>query len=365
MNRNILRLIAFSFCSTLVFETHAQPQANSIEELNAVTEGNNILLTWKTTTGINTGKFIIEQSDYDTENFIAVKEVDVIQNGNMVQQYAELLPQSLDFVGDIFFRIKTVDLNGNFAYSKTVIVFFRACTNFTFFVDKDHDGYGSDSTADVCTTFREPPPGYSYNQDDCDDNDPNVQGPQWYYADEDNDGYGDDEKGATFCSLPPTGYSRLSNDCDDSDPSVHGPLLGYYDKDRDGYGDPKNVYPFCSGILQAGFVTDNTDCFDNDPTIYPGAPELCDGKDNNCNGQTDEGLGAIVAYYPDADGDGYGDAATPDSVSSACALAGYVTNHTDCDDANAFIRPGAKEICDGKDNNCDGNIDEGCTGTGD
>ena len=102
--------------------------------------------------------------------------------------------------------------------------------------------------------FENPHPcNNSHNEDDCDDNDPNVQGPQWYYADEDNDGYGDDEKGATFCSLPPTGYSRLSNDCDDSDPSVHGPLLGYYDKDRDGYGDRKMFHPFCSG-LQAGFV---------------------------------------------------------------------------------------------------------------
>lgn len=63
-------------------------------------------------------------------------------------------------------------------------------------------------------------------------------------------------------------------------------------------------------------------------------------------------------YYPDGDGDGYGDAA---GATSDCPEAGYVTDGSDCDDGNADTNPGAGEVCDdGVDNNCDGVVDEGC-----
>jgi hypothetical protein len=67
-----------------------------------------------------------------------------------------------------------------------------------------------------------------------------------------------------------------------------------------------------------------------------------------------------VNYYQDLDGDGFGNASV---LSNFCSpLPGYVTNSTDCDDSNSAIHPGATEVCDGDDNDCDSTIDEGCSG---
>jgi RHS repeat-associated protein len=85
--------------------------------------------------------------------------------------------------------------------------------------------------------------------------------------------------------------------------------------------------------------TPDDDCNDNDASVYTGTSELCDGKDNNCNGQIDEGCSC-----EDSDGDG------------------YTTCTNDCNDSNQAINPAASEACDGIDNNCDGQVDETCIG---
>ena len=91
--------------------------------------------------------------------------------------------------------------------------------------------------------------------------------------------------------------------------------------------------------------------------------EECDGLDNDCDTFIDDEDSSLdttsaVDWFLDDDGDEFGDAAI--SV-LACDLsdAGYVEDDTDCNDADDAVNPGADEICDSIDNDCDGSVDEG------
>ena len=114
-------------------------------------------------------------------------------------------------------------------------------------------------------------------------------------------------------------------------------------------------FPIQYGFDDATFehCTLELDCNDDDDSIHPGAIEICNGIDDNCNSDVDEGLS--MTWYIDSDMDGFGDS----SVSKdTCAMpAGFVANMSDCDDTDPNIHPNAVEICDGIDNNCDTEID--------
>jgi hypothetical protein len=124
----------------------------------------------------------------------------------------------------------------------------------------------------------------------------------------------------------------------------------YVDNDGDGFGDSADPGVDAVGPCGAGFSDNNFDCDDSDAGINPGAAEIPnDGIDQNCDGFDN------VICYTDADGDGYGDAADPGSLSLGGCGAGTVSNNLDCDDGDGGIHPGALDIPgDAIDQDCDG-----------
>jgi hypothetical protein len=281
----------------------------------------------------------------------------------------------------------------------------------TWYADGDSDGYGdAGSTTLACDR----PSGYVSDDSDCDDSDSGVNpganevcdaanededcdgladnddpsaassGKTRYYSDSDSDGYGSSSSGGTlYCDDPGTGALTDNSDCndsnasinpgatevcdssntdedcdgyaDDADSSATGQSTWYQDSDADGYTLTSPTTSACDEPSGYSTYTSSADCDDSSSSIYPGATEVCDSVDNDCDGSIDESV--TTTYYLDADGDGYGDSST---TMEACSRpSGYASSSSDCDDSDSSIRPGATEACDYVDNDCDGTVDEG------
>ena len=178
----------------------------------------------------------------------------------------------------------------------------------------------------------------------------------------DGDGYGD------------------GSDCDDADPDVHpdadelcngvdddcdgevdedavdAPAWAL-DADGDGYGRADAVVYDCRP--PTGYVEDATDCDDGDDDIYPGAEEHCDGVDEDCDGLTDDDAVDGELWFPDADGDTWGD--DDGGVRFCTAPEGHVEEGGDCDDSDPAVSPDGVEVCNLIDDDCDGEVDEDAT----
>lgn len=153
---------------------------------------------------------------------------------------------------------------------------------------------------------------------------------------------GDDCDDANANRFP--GNPEVCDDLDvdeDCSPSTFGAL----DSDQDGF-----VSAACCNVDSTDQLFCGDDCDDSEPTVHPTEAEACDGLDNDCDGEVDEG-GRV--FYRDADGDGFGDPAG--DTREACRKPdGYAEDNTDCDDSVGGRNPGAPEVCDAiPDNDCD------------
>jgi hypothetical protein len=288
-----------------------------------------------------------------------------------------------------------------------------------WYADADSDGYGDEDDAGQLAC--DPPADTVGDNTDCDDSasgvnpgaqevcdaadtdedcdgraddsDFSASGKVTWYADDDSDGYGDgDDAGTDYCD-PPSGVVSDNTDCDDSDAGVNpgetevcdaadtdedcngvaddddagvdaGTLSVLYpDSDGDGFGDEDSAGASLCDANLTYRVADHTDCDDSRGDVNPDADEICDvdDTDEDCDGFADDdddfALGGS-AWYPDLDGDGYGDV-DGSPISSCDEIADYATDSTDCDDDDAAINPGADEVCDAF------NTDEDCSGSAD
>ena len=241
----------------------------------------------------------------------------------------------------------------------------------TWYEDSDGDGWGDDTRSEVgCNA----PAGFVLHGGDCDDaqpsfhpgaleadctdaNDYNCDGSVGY-ADADADGYAAcedcDDNNAAANDAGTEVCDGADNDCDGTvdEPDATDATTWYGDADGDGYGGQQFQQDGCTS--PPNFVSNASDCDDLDPATYPGASEVCDAADNDCDGTVDEGV--QLTFYADADGDGYGDSAQ--TTASCSQPPGYSSNGDDCDDSEATTSPAALETCDGSDNDCDGETDE-------
>ena len=239
-----------------------------------------------------------------------------------------------------------------------------------WFVDADGDGYGDPDTREMAC--EQPSQVFVDNDFDCDDDDPDVnpvaadicngrdddcdgqldEDPDGLvYQDADGDGWGTSDITQDGCGSS-EGWSDVDGDCDDGDPNLNPETVWYVDVDRDGHGSANATTQACQ--QPEGYASAEDDCDDGRNDIYPGATEACDEADQDCDDLVDEG--SFLTFYLDQDNDGYGSAT---STQACSAPTNYVADSTDCDDTDGDVNPGAAEVCDSADQDCDSSVDEG------
>ncbi len=268
------------------------------------------------------------------------------------------------------------------------------------YADADLDGFGDPNAPDSACAATE---GLVANDSDCDDTAPAIApgaeehcdgvdedcdtivdndpvDPLTWYLDSDNDTYGDPLVAAARCDQP-TQYVADNTDCDDrtavispsasevcgggdencdgaiDEDGAAGAPSWYVDADADGFGSGAVT---ASCLKPSDSVYRDGDCDDADAAVNPDADEACGGGDEDCDGTVDEDSAAdAVDWYADVDADGFGDPAA--SVRACTAPADYLADDADCNDTDGAVSPAAEEACaDALDNDCDGEVDEGC-----
>jgi hypothetical protein len=218
------------------------------------------------------------------------------------------------------------------------------------------------------------------NPEICDGKDNNCNGQvdegvsTTYFKDADADGWGVAGDSRALCTPTKPYTATQSGDCDDADPARspsvpetcdgkdnncngqtdEGLTKTYFkDVDKDGWGVAGDSQTLCAAAAPYT-ATQSGDCDDGDAARFPTNPEVCDSKDNNCNGQVDEGV--LLTFYKDNDADGYGST----TIVLACTKPpGYSAEAGDCNDFNKDIHPNATEVCNDIDDDCDGVADDG------
>ena len=150
--------------------------------------------------------------------------------------------------------------------------------------------------------------------------------------------------------LPAAACTNIeASDCETQDQ-----FEAFVDDDGDGFGTGE---PVMVCVLTEGLADNRIDCDDTSSTTFPGAEEMCNQVDDNCDGQIDESY-TLRTYFADVDGDGFG-GLFPAVTTCGAPPEGYVDNSNDCNDDVASINPAALEVCnDNVDDNCNGLADD-------